>query len=116
MGKTVETPDGKMHEILDDEGILDLIREYAGVDAADYVEGRMEEIKEELLEAEETIEDLEDNNSSEDSEEEDTIEEISSYLGDIAGSKALIEMELEDIENSINELEKMLETIQKRKA
>ena len=85
MGKIMETPDGLDHVITDEEDVIDLIRDYAGVDAADYVEGLLEELREEIERAEDAVQDLEEaynliNNG-------ETKAELYLYLGTIEGCK-----------------------------
>ena len=114
MGRFLETPDGKMHEILDDAGILDLIREYAGVDAADYVEGRIEELKYDLQNAEETIEELEAGPVADPNEltDADCLKaDLELCLVGLNSAKTQVESELEDIEAELEVLKKIIENL-----
>ena len=99
MGKIMETPDGLDHVITDEEDVIDLIRDYAGVDAADYVEGLLEELREEIECAEDAVQDLEEaynliNNG-------ETKAELYLYLGTIEGCKLRIAQELNQLNNMI---------------
>ena len=110
MGKIMETPDGLDHVITDEEDVIDLIRDHAGVDAADYVEGLLEELREEIECAEDAVQDLEEaynliNNG-------ETKAELYLYLGTIEGCKLRIAQELNQLNIALGKLEKLTDKIE----
>lgn len=109
MGKIMETPDGLNHFINDERDVIDLIRDYAGVDAADYMEGLLEELREEIECSEDAVQDLEEaygliNNG-------ETKAELYLYLRTIEGCKVRIAEELDQLNSALGKLEKLTDKV-----
>ena len=110
MGRIMETTDGLKHVITDEEDVIDLIREYAGVDVADYMEGLIEELREEIECAKDEVRDIEEAYSLKDNDE--TKSELYLYLGTIEGCKLRIAQELNELNIALEKLEKLTDKIE----
>ncbi len=62
MREEMETPDGRKHIITSDDDLFVLLQDYAGDDVADYVIGRIEDLKDELNDIKGELEDVIDSN------------------------------------------------------
>ena len=112
MARIIETPDGKTHSVMEDSEIIDLIREYAGIDAADFIEGRMEDLKYDLVMAEENIDELEKELSALMPDNGDIKEDLYLYIGAVECAKNQIQKEVDDLDRAVEALQKLVDKLE----
>ena len=104
MKTELETNDGLSHTINDDEDLYDLIIEYAGVDVADYINQRIDELEGEITDLKEELE--ESINSDVTGSLKDSV-----FKDELLGIIAKAENIRNELENKVEELEDTLEEL-----
>ena len=108
MSIDLETNDGLIHTIENDEDLYDLIIEYVGVDAADYVNQRIDELEGEINDLREELE--ESINSDVTGSLKDSVfkDELQSIIAKAENIQDELEDKVKELEDTLAELDDLI--------
>ena len=108
MSIDLETNDGLIHTIENDEDLYDLIIEYAGVDVADYVNQRIDEIEGEINDLREELEESINSNVTGSLKDSVFKDELQSIIAKAENIQDELEDKVKELEDTLAELDDLI--------